>query len=271
MKNFIAFIICVTVIFFVGCDNSDPEPAKSVTDSMLKVSEGYAVGAAVKIEMYVKSPFKVGYNNVYFKLTDSTSGGVIDDSHIHLYPEMDMGTMKHGAPVVEVDHKAVDGLFSGAVVFSMPSGDMGKWNLIIEVHNHKNDKESSTSFEVNVSNAGSNLFKTITTLDDSTKLYLAIAEPQNPKVGINELTMSLHYQKDAFSFPKANGYTLQFEPTMPSMGHGSPNNVQPIDGLKGLHSGRVNFSMTGDWRMDVKVLKGTDEVAKTYFELNVSN
>lgn len=42
---------------------------------------------------------------------------------------------------------------------------------------------------------------------------------------------------------------------MPSMGHGSPNNVNPVHIEKGHYRGKVNFTMTGEWQIKLKVFK----------------
>ncbi|MDZ7648356.1 MAG: FixH family protein [Cytophagales bacterium] len=43
---------------------------------------------------------------------------------------------------------------------------------------------------------------------------------------------------------------------MPSMGHGSPNNVNPTHSSKGSYKGKVNFTMTGDWRLNLNISQG---------------
>ena len=54
-------------------------------------------------------------------------------------------------------------------------------------------------------------------------------------------------------YPAVDGMNIMFEPTMPSMGHGSPNNVNPVFTTKGHYKGKVNFTMTGDWRLDFTI------------------
>lgn len=54
-------------------------------------------------------------------------------------------------------------------------------------------------------------------------------------------------------FPAADGLTIQFNPEMPSMSHGSPNNTDPVNIGNGYYRGKVNFTMSGDWRLHFKV------------------
>ena len=56
-------------------------------------------------------------------------------------------------------------------------------------------------------------------------------------------------------FPAVNDYTVEIEPTMPSMGHGSPNNVNPVFTSMGHYVGKVNFTMTGLWNVKLTLKK----------------
>jgi hypothetical protein len=62
---------------------------------------------------------------------------------------------------------------------------------------------------------------------------------------------------------------VEIEPEMPSMNHGSPNNVNPTHIGDGHYKGVVNFTMTGWWRVNMKIKDGegnilTDDV---YFDI----
>ena len=62
------------------------------------------------------------------------------------------------------------------------------------------------------------------------------------------------------SFPAVNDLTVAIEPEMPSMDHGSPNNIDPTLLEAGHYKGRVNFTMTGWWRVHINLLRGTTVV-----------
>jgi hypothetical protein len=53
---------------------------------------------------------------------------------------------------------------------------------------------------------------------------------------------------------------------MPSMGHGSPNNINPLHIKNGHYKGKVNFTMTGDWRINL-VLNKDGKTSSTFFDL----
>jgi hypothetical protein len=70
------------------------------------------------------------------------------------------------------------------------------------------------------------------------------------------------------NFPADNTYTIEITPEMPSMGHGSPNNVNPVNTGNGHYKGKVNFTMTGEWKVNVLVKKDGNAVSKNaYFNI----
>jgi hypothetical protein len=62
--------------------------------------------------------------------------------------------------------------------------------------------------------------------------------------------------------------TVEITPEMPSMGHGSPNNVNPVHTGNGHYKGTVNFTMTGDWRIHLKLTRNGRLISdKAYFDI----
>ena len=89
-------------------------------------------------------------------------------------------------------------------------------------------------------------------------------------VGINNFEIVLHYKNSAMEYLSAEEYTVAIEPTMPSMGHGSPNNVNPVHVGKGHYKGEVNFTMTGLWRIKLRIYKnGTLVSDDQFFEVTL--
>lgn len=70
-------------------------------------------------------------------------------------------------------------------------------------------------------------------------------------------------------FPADSSLTVTLTPEMPSMDHGSPNNVDPVHVGKGHYKGKVNFTMTGLWQLNLDFMQG-DAIADTtsFFEVN---
>jgi hypothetical protein len=55
------------------------------------------------------------------------------------------------------------------------------------------------------------------------------------------------------TFVPVNDATLVLDPEMPSMGHGSPDSVDPTLTASGRYEGSLSFSMTGLWETTVTV------------------
>ncbi|MNE42916.1 hypothetical protein D3C80_1370670 [compost metagenome] len=90
---------------------------------------------------------------------------------------------------------------------------------------------------------------------DGSRIILSYVDPLKPKVGTNDLQIAIHTTTDMMTFSEANDFTVQMATEMPSMGHGSPNNVNPVAVSGGLYKGKVNFTMPGDWKLHFKLLK----------------
>jgi hypothetical protein len=217
------------------------------------MGETYIIGAAAKAKVYAEKDFFVGYNKIFVAMFDSVSNTRLTDGHFDVIPMMDMGMMKHSAPV-EITEESIpsDKFWKAAIVFIMPSS-AGKWTLNMAFHNHKTDKEGEGELEVNVINPTTSVMKSFIA-SDSTKLFVTLIQPTTPKIGLNNFEISIH-KKDMMDFPAVNDYTVEIEPTMPSMGHGSPNNVNPVFTSMGHYVGKVNFTMTGLWNVKLTLKK----------------
>ena len=75
------------------------------------------------------------------------------------------------------------------------------------------------------------------------------------QVGLNDLDILISRQAAMMDFPAVEGLTVEFAPEMPSMGHGSPNNISPVSAGSGHYKGKVNYTMTGDWRLHFRLKK----------------
>jgi hypothetical protein len=175
-------------------------------------------------------------------------------------------TVQHAAPVEDPDETAVNDVFPGAVAFIMPSSMGNTWRLGVAVHNHMNNKEGMATFDVTVDNPATPVLRVFTAqTPDSSKLVLSLLEPSSPKVGMNDIEFTIHRKESMMSFPPDDSYSIEITPEMPSMGHGSPNNENPVDIGNGHYKGKVNFTMTGEWRVNVVVKKDGKTVSNGLF------
>lgn len=269
----IIYILTLAIIL-ISCKNEVETIPVNPLDGLIKLKEGYATGASVKVEIWGKKNFYMGYNQLIVVLLDSTNlSDTIKDAHIHFMPLMTMGTgmmvMKHACPVENPAEEPVNGVFPGAVAFVMPSTSDGNWTLGVMVHNHLIDKEGTANLGITVDNPETSVMSVFTaSTADSTKLVLSILQPVKPIVGMNDIEFTLHRKESMMSWPHDSTYTIEITPEMPSMGHGSPNNVNPVHVANGHYKGKVNFTMTGEWRVNVAVKKDGVTVSKNaYFTI----
>ena len=263
MKRNILIILCGILLstLLFSCKNDPVINPVNPLEGYIKLKDGYATGASVKVEIWGKKNFFTGYNSLKVVLYDSLNlSAKITDAHISFSPLMTMGmgsmAIQHACPVENPDPTAVNGVFPGAIAFIMGSSTTASWNLGVAVHNNKFNKDGLANFDITVDNPVNSLISVFTSQTaDSTKLILALVEPANPKIGMNDIEFTIHQKAGMLDFPSDNSYTIEINPEMPGMGHGSPDNVNPVNTGIGHYKGKVNFTMTGDWKVNVVIKK----------------
>jgi hypothetical protein len=249
ISRFSVSLFFLAAIFAAACSKED-SPAPDPMANMVKLTEGFAAGAATKVQVYTEqATIQTGYTRFYLTLTDSATGKSIRDAHVKLMPMMDMGTMKHSAPCEDpVTEKPADGVYQGAAVFIMPSMG-GSWTMSFMIHNHLSNKEGTLTVPITVAEPAKSTLKSFTAKHDGQKYFVALIEPSKPKIGINDFEIGVYKRASMMSFPADSTMRFSIEPEMPTMGHGSPNNVNPVHQRNGHFKGNVNFTMTGFWRV----------------------
>jgi len=270
MKSFIKLLpILLLVICINAC--SDDESTFNPTEGLTRIGDAYALGAGTKVELWAKEDLFAGYNNVFVALYDSVGGERITEAHVHFDPVMTMtGGMKHACPVINPeDENAVLELFPGTVVFIMPSSDMGAWKMGIRIHNHRSEKEGTASFDIIVANPSVTQLKSFVT-GTGEKMYVSYTFPEDKKVGVNDFEVIVYRMVNGMEFVPVEDYTILLEPEMPAMGHGSPNNVNPAHISGGRYNGKVNFTMTGDWRLNLTLNRGDETTQALFFDVTLN-
>ena len=252
-------------LFVLAC--SEDETVFNPTTGLVKITEGYALGAGAKVGLWAERDLFAGYNNLYFALYDSVSGKRITDSHIHLKPVMDMGTMSHSCPVEEPAEDAVNELFPAAIMFTMPSGNMGSWTLEVKVHNHETGLFGTAIFDIAVHNATPSAVLSFQSTS-GTRYYFGYKFEEPLKVGVNTFDV-VAYTYHEGEFVPAEDLTIHLIPEMPSMDHGSPNNEDPVHKSNGHYTGKANFTMTGEWRLNLDIADGETSLGTKYFDVVV--
>lgn len=260
--------IIMTLLLSFSC--SEDEIQINPTEGLTKIAEDVAINANTKVEIWADEELFVGYNTLYAKLSDATTGESITESMVQFIPMMSMVSgMSHSAPVDNpTSEQAVNTLFPGAVNFIMPSGtDIGSWKLKVKVRNEIKDVEDFVELNLNVAVPAKVRMQSFAT-DGGMNYFVSYHFAKKPKVGVNDFKVMIHTKQSMESFPGVTDFTIAMDPEMPSMGHGSPNNVSPTHVSNGHYAGKLNFTMTGDWRIHLTLSKG--EVAKElYFDLDI--
>lgn len=260
-------LLLALVATLSACKKDDPPitPPDDPTANLYQVGEQTQEGYTVRL-MSGEAPF-VGYNQLYVQVTEEGKEVAITDFTVSLMPMMDMGTMQHTAPTEQPQVANADGLYEGQVVFIMPSGTMGTWTVTVKL------EKGTTMIEVpfNVTVKEKTDPRMLTFLGEDTlqqKLFVSLVAPDSFSVGINPFEITIHERASMMSFPPVEDLSIHMTPEMPTMGHGSPNNVNPTHVGDGHYEGEVNFTMTGFWRVHLTLLRGADTVQSgIYFDI----
>lgn len=269
-RHFLSAILIAAglLILAPGCSKNPLEiEEEDPTIGLQQIASGYAVGAAAKLEIYARNALSSGYTPLFLVLYDSITNRRIEDAVVQVKPMMNMGSMEHSAPAENpVSNRAVDKLFPCSVTFTMPTVEMGAWRLEITVR--QSGKEGRLSVPVTVSDPAYSRVRSFVSKVNGDKLIAAYIEPSKPKVGVNDMEMAIYRVKGMDYLPDSS-LTVKLTPEMPSMGHGSPNNVDPAHIGNGHYRGKVNFTMTGLWRLNLAFYL-EDAIAEDaqFFEVN---
>ena len=112
--------------------------------------------------------------------------------------------------------------------------------------------------------------KSFTASHNGAKYFISLITPTaaNSKVGINDFEIAIYKKASMMSWPADSSLSVTLTPEMPTMGHGSPNNVDPVHTGRGHYKGKVNFTMTGLWRLNLDFMSGGSVADTTqYFDV----
>lgn len=263
----------------ISCSDSEgiEGPVNEVED-LLKVQE--LTNDTHIIELYTESgKLSLGYNNITLRITEKTTGDFVENASITWKPIMHMIAMMHSCPKSDVTKVAnKETIYSGYIVFQMPENDDEGWDLTINYSIEGVEYEVEADISVPKS---AKQVVTVFTGSDEVKYILALVEPQNPDVKVNDMIAGLYKMENMMSFPIVKNYTIKLDPRMPSMdNHSSPNNEDlTYNASSSMYDGKLSLTMTGYWKLnlmlyntDAELLKGeevtdTNESSSLFLEL----
>ena len=256
-------------IILSGCKKEEddiiiPSPPVVITpvDGLTLVAKGTSDEANIDIRLYADQELFMGYNKIYTILLEKGTMKQIESAQVTYLPLMDMVTgVTHSCPTENpLLTDPVDGLFEGAAVFIMATSDMGAWRFGVNVVNLSNNVESFVEMEITVVMPPDVRIFSFQSPVDMKKIFITLAEPSKPITGINDLIVLAHYKESMTSFPALENLIIEFEPLMPSMGHGSPDNVNPVHMSDGHYQGEVNLSMPGWWELNMTIKDNSETI-----------
>lgn len=258
-----SFYILTTLTYLLSltsCSKEKTEPFNPVA-GMYKIASGTAGSSGITIDIYAKhNKLYTGYNKLYFIAT-AADGNRMQHANITLQPMMDMGMMQHSSPFENPQEHANNDVFNGSVVFTMPS-TAGDWTLNVSITDPSTSVTGIYSAPLIIESPTESRIKSFISAHNSERFYVALIEPATPIIGINDFEVAIYKNVSMMSYPADSSLTVMHTPEMPTMGHGSPNNVHPVHIGNGHYKGKVNFTMTGYWKVNMDFLHGT-EVADT--------
>ena len=215
------------------------------------------------VYVYTKTgSFHTGYNDIYFVSTKKETGNYIKDVTVTSNsPLMYMSKMNmyHSTPVseksriVNYDYLAVKRVW---VSFLMETSDAGSWTYSYEVNVlGKTGGVEKKDIVVSALPEGQVWLKSFKVGDDT--FFLSLVNPTDWKTGTNTIKAYVSKKSNPITTPYAlatETFTVDIDPRMPDMGnHTSPNNTPLVKQEDGSYQGTINLTMTGLWRIHLKV------------------
>jgi hypothetical protein len=275
MKYFkIIFIPLLAIaLFATSCKKEETNPGTPVDDPLSEyvlISETPATTLDYTIKIYAQEALFVGYNYILVQVKDNATGEILDNPDVMFMPVMEMNSgMMHACPLEQPTYNTSLQVMEGTITFVMPSMGQGKWNLGLKLKNTAGTEED-INIDVDVmQKAEPQLFSFVSTHDPNQNVFVALVNPRMPQIGINDFEVVAYERQSMMSWPALEMLNIEIDPEMPTMGHGSPNNVNPIDMGEGHYLGKVNFTMSGFWRVNMKFMTATNEMMKDdkYFDI----
>lgn len=270
MKSFkYSILIFLSIFVFFSCSKDDDNGSNNINEIENLQLVKTISDTNFKVEFFNDSgEFQVGYNKIYLRITDQ-NGDYVQDASINWMPMMTMdmgGTIhEHSTPFSEISKtEGKQTLYDGYIVFSMASDEPHSfWEL--EIDFSANGQSVEISKKIDVISTESEYHKTFTSVTgtDDVTYFLALVEPTNPVIGTNDMVVALFKMGEHHDFPIVDNYKIKIDPRMPGMGnHSAPGNVDLTQHADGFYHGKVGFSMTGYWKINMILENQSGEAVK---------
>jgi hypothetical protein len=258
MKTKHILILLLFPLLFTACEKDDEMPEEEI--NLMSIAKADSKSDNFNVELLAEQILFQGYNKLYLSIKKNTDESQVTQASISILPLMHMTSMTHAAPFENPeDIVNENGYFEGASIFIMPSNPDEGWKLRVAIDAGGIKDTTYLTIPEVTSLDEAREFSVVSEADGKT-YFISLLEPSKPEVGINDIEFTVHYRENMMSFPAAENLSITIEPEMPSMGHGSPNNVNPTHIGNGHYKGKVNFTMTGWWRVNIDVSKDGEPI-----------
>jgi len=276
-------MVCITVI---SCTKAKTDyeaelhpvaPDEAVFKEVISIKDA---GYEISIET-LNGIFYKGYNEIRLTVTNAETKKRLSSGEVSFLPLLtDINGDNFSCPHrYELKYNSAEENYTGYSVFTEITDEKNNWNLYLKITDSGKIVKINKQIKVQ-QHSNKNLNMTSFKGKDNEQYWIALISPRSPKVGENNLVAGIYKyntpksgvgsefpDERQFSYSEVNEYTLQLDPRMPepSMGnHSSPNNKDLKQGDDGLYHGVVNYTMTGDWTLNLimqnqqgQILKGT--------------
>ncbi|MFD2725136.1 hypothetical protein [Hyunsoonleella rubra] len=260
LKYFLPLVLFALVFSCSTDDTNDPTQVNEVEDLSLIQT---IVNGDQTIELFnKKGMFETGYNAISIRIKDNTTDTYVEDASLSWMPMMQMPSMQHSCPKSAI--KKADGkntVFEGFIIYQMTNMDGSGWSLTLDYRIDNVDYSVTKTIEV-MQYKNQNIASFMAS--DDTRYILALIEPKDPSIAINEMKVGLFKMQNMMTFPVVEGYTITLDPRMPGMGnHSSPNNTDlTFNSTDNFYYGDLSLTMTGYWKLNLKLMNANDDVLK---------
>lgn len=264
------WLLVVAVLVMSSCSSDDDSPTPTPIDETqdLKLVKTFT-DEQYTVDLFTASgKLEVGYNQLFLRIEDE-SGDYVQDAKVNwdYLMTMQMGEMvhQHGTPFGELEKTAnTQTLYSGYVVFVMASDEPESfWELQLKIDRNSQITELTDRVAVVDTETKYNKRYTSAMGTDDQNYILALVEPQDPTIGSNDMVVALFTDAGHGHFSLVDDYTLRIDPRMPGMGnHSATGNEDLTQGEDGFYHGKVGFSMTGYWKLNLIMEDASGTVLK---------
>jgi len=263
----LGLITFIAAIGLSSCSSDGDDSPKNEIDPLAEfnlVTNITANGHSLELYSEEKTGFTTGYNELFVRIKNTADDTYYANPEITWLPVMHMMSMNHSCPISEVNiTDDYDTVAKGYIVFQMPGNADEFWDITFTYTVAGQEFSVTETIDVTAPSDGK---QTVSSFmgSDETRYVLAMVEPTDPEVAVNDIEALLYKMDSMMSFSHVENYSVALDPRMPGMGnHSSPNNEDlTYDAASKSYKGKLSLTMTGYWKLNLKLLNSTGEVLK---------